>query len=209
MESQYYYNKWTPGRALGHCKATLSCARDNSRALAASPWPCTGCQWLHLLKSTYIWKQLCLEKPKPQVLSTVHPITAFSRQRDPKDHQNMLKSSISTASKGKHRSSCYWKKHFTESGPSEDGNGSPRNSTGAAEACRSTVRKKQCSVAQHTEQAAGTAGWFWTQLQGQQGQLLLNTLHLLFSKRGSHKKFTLCSGHDVFKWTTHTFFRNN
>lgn len=106
MESQYYYNKWTPGRALGHCKATLSCARDNSRALAASPWPCTGCQWLHLLKSTYIWKQLCSKKPKPQILSTVHPITAFSRQRDPKDHQNMLKSRISTASKGKHRSSC-------------------------------------------------------------------------------------------------------
>lgn len=100
-------------------------------------------------------------------------------------------------------------KHFTESGPSEDGNGSPRNSTGAAGACRCTVRKKQCSVAQHTEQAAGTAGWFWTQLQGQQGQLLLNTLHLPFSKRGSHKKFTLCSGHNVFKWTTHTFFRNN
>lgn len=91
-------------------------------------------------------------------------------------------------------------KHFAESGPSEHGNGSPSNSTGAAEACRNTVRKKECSMAQHTEQAAGTASWFWTQLQGQEEQLLLNTMYLLFSKRGSHKKKLFCDrGHDVFK----------
>lgn len=114
MESSYYYNKWTLGRPLGALQdQTLLCQRKISPghwllllnlAQAASDYIC--------LKALTYGNSLCSKKPHPN--PTYCPqfilITSFSRQRDPKDHQNRLKSSISTASKGKHISSCCYKK---------------------------------------------------------------------------------------------------